>query len=142
MPSTKPAAAVASTLQQRITLDTAVVDAGENFSLGQRQLMALARALVRNSRIVVCDEATSSVDQETDRKIQRTMQEGFKGRTILCIAHRLWTVIGYDRVVVMDQGVVAEIGTPKELWNRGGAWRGMCEKAGVKEEDFLFREGD
>lgn len=138
----KPAAAVASTLQQRITLDTAVVDAGENFSLGQRQLMALARALVRNSRIVVCDEATSSVDQETDRKIQRTMQEGFKGRTILCIAHRLWTVLGYDRVVVMDQGVVAEIGTPKELWNRGGAWRGMCEKAGVKEEDFLFREGD
>ncbi|KAF8458682.1 P-loop containing nucleoside triphosphate hydrolase protein [Terfezia claveryi] len=88
-----------ATQQQRITLSTQVLDAGENFSLGQRQLMALARALVRNSRIIICDEATSSVDHETDRKIQRTMREGFAGRTVLCIAHRLGTVLGYDRVV-------------------------------------------
>jgi len=125
-----------ATAAPEITLDTTVLDAGENFSLGQRQLMALARALVRNSRIIVCDEATSSVDQETDRKIQQTMLEGFKGRTVLCIAHRLGTVLGYDRVVVMDQGVVMEVGRPKELWDRGGMWRRMCEKSGVKEEDF------
>ncbi|KAF8422979.1 P-loop containing nucleoside triphosphate hydrolase protein [Tirmania nivea] len=129
------------TQQQSITLSTPVLDAGENFSLGQRQLMALARALVRNSRIIICDEATSSVDQETDRKIQRTMREGFAGRTVLCIAHRLGTVLGYDRVVVMDRGKVVEMGGPKELWERGGVWRGMCEKGGVKEEDFEVKGG-
>ena len=130
-----------ATQQQRITLSTPVLDAGENFSLGQRQLMALARALVRNSRIIVCDEATSSVDHETDRKIQQTMREGFAGRTVLCIAHRLGTVLGYDRVVVMDRGRVVEVGRPKELWDRGGLWRGMCERGGVKEEDFEVEGG-
>ncbi|KAF8460897.1 ABC multidrug transporter [Kalaharituber pfeilii] len=124
----------------KITLSTPVLDAGENFSLGQRQLMALARALVRNSRIIVCDEATSSVDHETDRKIQRTMREGFKGRTVLCIAHRLGTVVGYDRVVVMEKGAVVEVGSPRELWERGGRWRGMCERGGIKEEDFEAAE--
>ena len=124
-----------ATQQQRITLSTPVLDAGENFSLGQRQLMALARALVRNSRIIVCDEATSSVDYEMDRKIQRTMREGFAGRTVLCIAHRLGTVLGYDRIVVMDSGRVIEMGKPRELWERGGVWRGMCERGGVKEEE-------
>ncbi|RPA94274.1 hypothetical protein L873DRAFT_1442024 [Choiromyces venosus 120613-1] len=73
----------------RITLDGVVDEEGTNFSLGQRQLMALARALVRGSRIIVCDEATSSVDIETDRKIQRAIVKGFEGRTLLCIAHRL-----------------------------------------------------
>jgi ABC-type multidrug transport system fused ATPase/permease subunit len=73
----------------RISLDGIVDEEGRNFSLGQRQLLALARALVRGSRIIVCDEATSSVDIETDRKIQRAIVKGFEGRTLLCIAHRL-----------------------------------------------------
>ena len=73
----------------RITLDGVVDEEGRNFSQGQRQLMALARALVRGSRIIVCDEATSSVDIETDRKIQRAIVQGSEGRTLLCIAHRL-----------------------------------------------------
>ncbi|EEH04039.1 ABC protein [Histoplasma capsulatum G186AR] len=124
--------------QQRINLDTVVEEEGLNFSLGQRQLMALARALVRDSRIIVCDEATSSVDFETDRKIQKTMSQGFKGKTLLCIAHRLRTVINYDRICVMDQGRIVEFDEPLKLWEKpGGVFRGMCDRSGILGEDFL-----
>ncbi|KAJ9296060.1 hypothetical protein DTO271G3_5635 [Paecilomyces variotii] len=125
----------------RIHLDTPVDEEGLNFSLGQRQLMALARALVRDSRIIVCDEATSSVDFETDQKIQRTMAYGFKGKTLLCIAHRLRTIIGYDRICVMDQGRIAEMDEPLKLWEkRDGIFRSMCDRSGIKREDFLVDE--
>jgi ATP-binding cassette subfamily C (CFTR/MRP) protein 1 len=123
----------------RIHLDTPVEDEGLNFSLGQRQLMALARALVRNSRIIVCDEATSSVDFETDEKIQRTMRIGFAGKTLLCIAHRLKTIINYDRICVMDKGRIAELDTPLNLFEQGGIFRGMCDKSHIVREDF-FRD--
>ncbi|PGH29073.1 hypothetical protein GX50_08186 [[Emmonsia] crescens] len=124
--------------QQRINLDALVEEEGLNFSLGQRQLMALARALVRDSRIIVCDEATSSVDFETDRKIQLTMAKGFKGKTLLCIAHRLRTIINYDRICVMDQGHIAELDEPLKLWEKpGGVFRGMCDQSGISREDFL-----
>jgi ATP-binding cassette subfamily C (CFTR/MRP) protein 1 len=125
-----------SYIDPTITLDTPVEEEGYNFSLGQRQQVALARALVRGSRVVVADEATSSVDVETDRVIQRSMKEGFKGRTLVCIAHRLRTVVGYDLVVVMDGGEVVEVGEPGELWRRKGAWWGMCERSGILERDF------
>ncbi|KAL9122393.1 MAG: hypothetical protein Q9187_001059 [Circinaria calcarea] len=120
----------------RIHLDSVVEEEGLNFSLGQRQLMALARALVRGSQIIVCDEATSSVDMETDQKIQRTMATGFRGKTLLCIAHRLKTIIGYDRICVMDSGRIAELDTPIKLWEQGGIFRGMCERSGIRREDF------
>lgn len=120
----------------RIHLDGIVEDEGLNFSLGQRQLMALARALVRGSQIIVCDEATSSVDMETDEKIQRTIMTGFKGKTLLCIAHRLRTIINYDRICVMDQGKIAELDTPYTLYQRGGIFRGMCDRGGIRREDF------
>ncbi|KAK3500077.1 P-loop containing nucleoside triphosphate hydrolase protein [Neurospora hispaniola] len=126
----------------RISLDSIVEEDGLNFSLGQRQLMALARALVRGSQIIVCDEATSSVDMETDDKIQRTMASAFRGKTLLCIAHRLRTIINYDRICVMDKGRIAEIGTPMELFEmEGGIFRGMCERSGIRAEDIrLARE--
>ena len=120
----------------RIHLDGIVEEEGLNFSLGQRQLMALARALVRGSQIIVCDEATSSVDMETDTKIQRTMQTGFRGKTLLCIAHRLKTIINYDRICVMEQGRIAELDTPIKLWEAGGIFRGMCDQSGIRREDF------
>jgi ATP-binding cassette, subfamily C (CFTR/MRP), member 1 len=120
----------------RIHLDGVVEEEGLNFSLGQRQLMALARALVRNSQIIVCDEATSSVDMETDDKIQRTIATGFKGKTLLCIAHRLRTIINYDRICVMDQGKIAELDTPVALYEKGGIFRGMCDRSGIRKEDF------
>lgn len=121
----------------RIHLDSIVEEDGLNFSLGQRQLMALARALVRGSQIIVCDEATSSVDMETDDKIQATIASGFKGKTLLCIAHRLRTIIGYDRICVMDQGRIAELDTPLNLWRmEGGIFKGMCERSGIRAEDI------
>ena len=120
----------------RIHLDSAVDEEGLNYSLGQRQLMALARALVKNSQIIVCDEATSSVDMETDGKIQETIATAFKGRTLLCIAHRLKTIIKYDRICVMADGRIEEIDTPKALWEKGGTFRGMCEQSGIRVEDF------
>lgn len=120
----------------RVHLDAPVEEEGLNFSLGQRQLMALARALVRDSRIIVCDEATSSVDFETDAKIQATIAEGFKGRTLLCIAHRLKTIVRYDRIVVMDQGRIAECDHPWALYNARGIFYGMCQRSGIGEADF------
>ena len=120
----------------RIHLDSIVEEDGLNFSLGQRQLMALARALVRGSQIIVCDEATSSVDMETDEKIQNTIASGFKGKTLLCIAHRLRTIVGYDRICVMDAGRIAELDTPLELWKQGGIFRSMCDRSGIRLEDI------
>ncbi|MCJ1448024.1 MAG: hypothetical protein MMC23_008537 [Stictis urceolatum] len=120
----------------RIHLDGIVEEEGLNYSLGQRQLMALARALVRGAQIIVCDEATSSVDMETDQKIQRTIATAFRGKTLLCIAHRLKTIIGYDRICVMDQGQIAELDSPVALWEKGGIFRGMCERSGIRREDF------
>lgn len=121
----------------RIHLDSLVEEEGLNFSLGQRQLMALARALVRNSQIIVCDEATSSVDMETDQKIQRTMQTAFGGRTLLCIAHRLRTIIRYDRIVVMGAGRIVELDTPIVLFEKGGIFRAMCDRSGITKENFF-----
>lgn len=121
----------------RIHLDSIVEEDGLNFSLGQRQLMALARALVRGSQIIVCDEATSSVDMDTDDKIQATIANGFRGKTLLCIAHRLRTIIGYDRICVMDQGRIAELDNPMVLYQiEGGIFRGMCERSGIRAEDI------
>ena len=99
--------------------------------------MALARALVRGSQIIVCDEATSSVDFETDQKIQKTIVEGFKGKTLLCIAHRLKTIIMYDRICVMDAGKIAELDTPLHLYDAGGIFRGMCDRSGIRRDDFF-----
>jgi ABC-type multidrug transport system fused ATPase/permease subunit len=121
----------------RIHLDSVVEEEGLNFSLGQRQLMALARALVRGSQIIVCDEATSSVDMETDQKIQKTMQSAFGGRTLLCIAHRLRTIIRYDRIVVMDAGRIVELDTPIALFERGGIFKSMCDRSGITKENFF-----
>ncbi|KAK5993353.1 ABC-type transporter cicA [Cladobotryum mycophilum] len=120
----------------RIDLDSIVEEDGLNFSLGQRQLMALARALVRGSQIIVCDEATSSVDMETDDKIQKTMATGFEGKTLLCIAHRLRTIIGYDRICVMDAGRIAELDTPLALWKQDGIFKSMCDRSGIRAEDI------
>lgn len=118
-------------------LDSQVEENGVNFSLGERQLLAFTRALVRHTKILILDEATSSVDYKTDNKIQETIANHFENCTVLCIAHRLKTILGYDRIIVMDKGEVAEFGTPKELFEmENGIFAQMCAKSNITEADF------
>ncbi|KAF9901083.1 hypothetical protein EC991_006548 [Linnemannia zychae] len=114
----------------KITLDTAVKENGSNFSQGQRQLISLARALVRKSKIIIMDEATASVDFETDLKIQTTIREEMADATILTIAHRIRTIADFDRVLVMNAGEVAEFDKPLTLMRKeGGLFKSMCERS-------------
>ncbi|CAK7904836.1 oligomycin resistance ATP-dependent permease Yor1p [[Candida] anglica] len=118
-------------------LDQTVEEQGSNFSLGERQLISFARALLRNTKILVLDEATSSVDYDTDAKIQQTIVREFSDCTILCIAHRLKTIINYDKILTLDKGSLAEFDSPWNLYNQRGIFYQICEKASIEESDFL-----
>ncbi|KAG0315006.1 Multidrug resistance-associated protein 1 [Dissophora globulifera] len=108
-----------------------VAQNGENFSLGQRSLICLARALLRKSKILVLDEATSAVDVETDDLIQKTIRKEFKDRTIITIAHRIKTVMDSDKILVLDHGRVHEFDTPKVLLHRRDSlFYGLAYQAG------------
>jgi len=120
----------------RFTLDSVIEVEGSNLSIGQRSLVSLARALVKDSKILILDEATASVDYETDRKIQDTITTEFHDRTILCIAHRLRTIISYDRICVMDNGNIAEFDAPEVLHSQNGIFRAMCDHSSITLEDI------
>eukprot|EP00708_Paratrimastix_pyriformis_P001688 GAFH01000298.1.p1 GENE.GAFH01000298.1~~GAFH01000298.1.p1 ORF type:complete len:336 (+),score=105.20 GAFH01000298.1:223-1230(+) len=102
-------------------LDMLITEGGTNLSVGQRQLLCLGRALLHTSKVVVMDEATANVDSETDNAIQRTIRECFVDRTVIIIAHRINTVMGCDRVMVMDAGKVAEFDSPQILLSNPGS---------------------
>ena len=110
-------------------LSEEVAEGGDNFSTGQRQLICIARALLRTPKILVLDEATASIDNETDNMIQAMVRVNFKECTVLTIAHRLNTIIDSDRIMVMDAGLLAEMGSPVELLaNEGGPFKSLWDR--------------
>uniref|UniRef100_A0A6G1SLE4 ABC-type glutathione-S-conjugate transporter n=1 Tax=Aceria tosichella TaxID=561515 RepID=A0A6G1SLE4_9ACAR len=113
-------------------LDYQVSEYGENFSVGQRQLICLARAILRKTKILVLDEATASVDLETDAIVQKTIRDVFQDCTIITIAHRLHTILDSDRIIVLDSGRIMELGSPSELiQNDQSAFRSLVRDAGI-----------
>ena len=128
-----------ATGQSGITsLDDQVQEGAKNFSAGQRQLLCLARGLLklRNSNLLVLDESTANLDHETDVAVQQTIREELGSATILCIAHRLHTIIDFDRVLVLGQGQVIEYDTPSELLARGeqSEFYKLCKESGDLEK--------
>jgi ATP-binding cassette subfamily C (CFTR/MRP) protein 1 len=109
-----------------------VNEGGENLSVGQRQLVCLARALLRKTKILVLDEATAAVDLETDDLIQRTIRSEFKDCTVLTIAHRLNTIMDSTRVLVLDRGEIREFDSPSNLLkNKQSIFYSMAKDAGL-----------
>lgn len=114
-----------------LNLNSTVTESGNNLSQGQRQLLCLARAMLKQPKVLMMDEATASIDYNTDSKIQETIHE--LKSTIITIAHRLQTIVDYDKVLVLDKGRVVEYGHPHELLKKEGkdaVFKGMCEMSG------------
>jgi ABC-type multidrug transport system fused ATPase/permease subunit len=117
-----------------LNLSSPVTESGNNLSQGQRQLLCLARAMLKHPKVLMMDEATASIDYTTDSKIQETIRE--LKSTIITIAHRLQTIVDYDKVLVLDKGEVVEFGHPHELLKKEGKeaiFKGMCEMSGDLE---------
>ncbi|XP_041351232.1 multidrug resistance-associated protein 1-like [Gigantopelta aegis] len=112
-------------------LDAECGEGGQNFSVGQRQLLCLARTLLRKTKVLVLDEATAAVDMETDVLIQETIRSEFKGCTVLTIAHRLNTVMDYDRILVLQNGEIADLDSPIKLLQTNGLFQKLAKDAGL-----------
>lgn len=116
------------------TLDSPISAGGTNMSQGQRQLLCLARVLIKNPKIIILDEATSAVDNKTDLLIQDTIRGEFSG-TLIAVAHRLRTIAGFDQVMVLSDGKVAEIGTPGQLLRDRGLFFDLVQDS--QDREFL-----
>jgi len=124
------ACSIASLLEHANGLAMPLDSGGSNLSAGQRQLLCMVRALLKKARVLVLDEATANLDMETDELVQRTLASQLGGATTMTIAHRLDTIMGSDRVLVMDAGKVAEFAAPLELKARKGShFARLCEAA-------------
>ena len=117
---------------------TEVKGDGIILSAGQKQLLCLARVVIRKNRIIMMDEATANVDNETDRIIQETIKNKFENCTLLVIAHRIRTIIQSDKIIVVDSGKCKEYGTPFELYNiEDSLFRNMIYHTGPEESEYL-----
>lgn len=119
-------------------LDTIVAENGANFSVGQRQLLCLARAILRRNRILVLDEPTANVDSRTDTLLQEAVAKSFHDATILAVAHRLDTIIEYSKILVLGNGRVLEYGSPRELVSRRGEFYSMIQETGEESATNLI----
>ncbi|KAH8086617.1 hypothetical protein BXZ70DRAFT_1067776 [Cristinia sonorae] len=124
----------------RITLDSPISSGGGNLSVGQRQILALARAIVRRSKLLILDEATSAIDYETDTVIQTSLRKELdKDVTLLTVAHRLQTIMDADKIMVLDAGEIVEFGKPAELLkNEKGVLRSLVDESGDKENLYAM----
>ena len=114
-------------------LEHEVTEGGSNLSVGQRQLICLTRALLRKTKILVLDEATASVDLDTDDLIQKTIRREFSECTVVTIAHRLNTIMDSNRILVLDKGKVAEFDAPDVLLSRkGGLFHSLAASSGIQ----------
>lgn len=130
-------------LREKFKLDAPVSDGGSNFSGGEKQLLALMRAMARDTKILLLDEATSSVDDETDALIQRIIQNHLKGVTLISIAHRLHTLAYYDRILVLDGGRVVEFDSPLVLFDiRDSIFRQLCDHVNIQRQNLLHIRHD
>lgn len=120
-------------------MDTVISNNSATFSVGQKQLLCLARALLRKNKFLVLDEATANVDMQTDALIQKVIRESFAGTTVITIAHRLDTIVDYDKILVMSKGRVVEAGSPYELIEKKGEFFRMVQHAGKNAEVIINR---
>ncbi|KAI5825519.1 hypothetical protein K523DRAFT_323377 [Schizophyllum commune Tattone D] len=127
----------------RITLDSAIASGGSNLSVGQRQILALARAIVRGSKLLILDEATSAIDYKTDNIIQESLRQNLKNDvTLITIAHRLQTIMDADKILVLDAGRIAEFDSPAELLKKeGGRLKALVDESGDRATLYAMAEG-
>ena len=116
-------------------LEYRVNETGSNFSVGERQLVCLARALVQKSKIIVTDEATANVDFKTDNLIQEVIRHKFKDSTVLTIAHRLNTIMDYDKVLILDGGRMVEFDKPEILIQNGGIFAELVKNSYARKSE-------
>merc|ERR1712000_534102 len=115
-------------------IEAAVASGGSNFSLGERQVLCLARALLRDARMLCLDEATANVDPTNDQRIQQVLTKEVSDCLVLTIAHRLHTVLHCHRIMVMECGTLAQLGSPAELLGQPGLFSELAAHAGVSLE--------
>ncbi|KAJ1305460.1 hypothetical protein OPQ81_000470 [Rhizoctonia solani] len=129
-------------IEDRIGLDSGVSAGGSNFSLGQRQILALARAIARRSKVLILDEATAAIDYNADAAIQTSIRTELNEMTLIIIAHRLQTICDADKVMVLDAGKIVEFDSPLVLLQKdNGAFKSMVDKSGDRDSLYAMAKG-